>query len=136
MTPHLSAEYINRSIVPLLTTQQLKSHAINYIDAVNISKALKEDAKSYFYSSAISIADALNGIRASYYTWATVKLYYATFYSLRSLLALDDYAIFYIGSKPRIIRARVGELIRTPRGGRRAATTHGLVIETFNTNLH
>ena len=49
-------------------------------DARHLSDFLRDEATEYFYSAYVSICDALTGLDKGYYSWATVKLYYATFY--------------------------------------------------------
>lgn len=43
--------------------------------------------------------DAFRGITEGYMTWATVKLYYSSFFAVRSLLAANSIAIFYDGTE-------------------------------------
>ncbi len=96
-------------------------------EATNIEKLLRVDATNYLYSACVSIGDALQGIDRSLFTWATVKLYYASFYLLRSLLALSGRVLLYDGTKPRTLICRPGE-VPNPLGGR---GTHQTVITYF-----
>lgn len=105
----------------------IKAHVISNVEATTICSCLHNDAVSYIYSATITIADALRGIRQNFFTWATVKLYYATFYSCRALLALDDICIFYMGKKPFSIEVKAGNSPQTK--GRN--TTHKIVLNEF-----
>jgi len=70
-----------------------------------------------------------------YYSWSTVKLYYATFYMIRGMLANAGVCIWYSGNKPMILKAAAGERMRRPPGAKRAGTTHGIVLETAKREL-
>lgn len=97
-------------------------------EATNIEKILRVDAANYLYSACVSIGDALHGIDRSLYTWATVKLYYSSFYLLRSLLALSGRVLLYDGTKPRTLMCKPGE-VPVAFGGTRG--THQAVITYF-----
>jgi hypothetical protein len=62
---------------------------------VRVQKALEEDAKDYYFSGLLSFVEALRGPPCGLSSWATVKLYYSVFYTLRAILALNEVAIFY-----------------------------------------
>lgn len=70
--------------------------------------ALNKDAADSYYSAAVSVGDAIAGINRGFFSWATVKLYYAVFYALQSLLALDGQCLFHIAKKPKWIRSLPG----------------------------
>jgi hypothetical protein len=102
------------------------TYALNSSEANDIREYLKEDAIDYIYSATITVADALRGIEQSLFSWATVKLYYATFYSCRALLALDGDCIFYFNNKPYIIKAVAGNISVKGKGA-----THKVVLDEF-----
>lgn len=97
--------------------------------AAELDKCLKNDAVNYLYSAIISYAEAIKGIESGFYSWATVKLYYCAFYSLRSILSVDGFCIFYIGTKGHSIKVRQGEFPVKANG-----TTHKLVMSLFKKN--
>jgi hypothetical protein len=82
------------------------------------------------YSGTVSIGDAVQAIERSMYTWATVKLYYATFYLARALLALNGTGLIYDGTKPYSWDGLPGA-IPTKRDG----PTHKVVLNTFSAIL-
>ena len=98
-------------------------------EAANIEQLLRVDATNYLYSACVSIGDAFQGIDRSLFTWATVKLYYSSFYLLRSLLALSGRALLYDGTKPRTLLCKPGELPVALSGAGRG--THQAVISYF-----
>lgn len=97
--------------------------------ATELDKCLKNDAINYLYSALISYAEAIKGVEAGFFSWATVKLYYCAFYSLRSILSVDGLCIFYVGSKGFSIKVRQGECPIKANG-----TTHKLVMNLFKKN--
>jgi hypothetical protein len=113
-------------VKPAAGATPLTSYPINSAMSAAIGQALATDALGYCYSGIVSIADGLRGFESSFFTWATVKLYYATFYLARSLLALRGYAIFYVGKTPYRLLARAGETSK-----KQAGTTHQVVLRAF-----
>jgi hypothetical protein len=95
-------------------------------EAVALSEALHWDARDYYYSAWVTAADALRGLGQEFYTWATVKLYYTVFYSLRSTLALGDDCIFHVRTSPFHIHATAGASATPLR-----ENTHKSVLRTF-----
>jgi hypothetical protein len=79
-------------------------------EASQLQQLLHVDATNYLYSACVSIGDAAQAIDRTLFTWATVKLYYSTFYLLRALLALSGRALVYEGTKPRTLTCRPGEV--------------------------
>lgn len=97
-------------------------------EATKLEQVLRVDATNYLYSACVSMGDALQGIERSLFTWATVKLYYSSFYLLRSLLALSGRVLLYDGTKPRTLMCNPGEE-PIALGGARG--THQAVITYF-----
>ena len=123
---HKAQTYIGTLFTGTPPDAIVKAHVINRAEATQICSYLHNDALSYLYSATVTVGDAIRGIRQNLFTWATVKLYYATFYSCRALLALDDICIFYVGRKPFSIEARAGN---SPR--RKQGQTHKVVLDEF-----
>ena len=97
-----------------------------YIHAILLPKNLGGKIAGYSLQHMVSFADALRGIRARLFTWATVKLYYSVFYCVRGILALDGFCLFYVGSKPYLVQALPGDPIRKTSG-----TTHKCIFDIF-----
>lgn len=97
--------------------------------AAELDRCLKNDALNYLYSALISYAEAIKGIEAGFFSWATVKLYYCAFYSLRTILSVDGLCVFYVGTKGYSIKVRQGEYPVKANG-----TTHKLVMSLFKKN--
>jgi len=63
------------------------------VDCSALAEHLREDAKDIYFKGVLSLCDAVCSIKRNLYSWATVKLYYAVFYFLRTSLAAKGYAI-------------------------------------------
>jgi len=109
----------------------IENNSLDSAQAFALKKCLRNDALSYIYSSIVSVGSATLDIKKELLTWATVKLYYATFYGLRSLLALNGICIFYFKSSnksiPFILIAQPGQVPRKSKIG----STHKLVLSEF-----
>ncbi len=95
--------------------------------AQGMALALNQDAANYSYSAAVSIVESLQAIDRGLFSWATVKLYYSTFYLARAFLALDGFGLLYFnGSKPYAIRAIAGATF-----AKRNGNTHKVVLDLY-----
>ena len=112
--PHNASEYVVANVLPRTDLASPTLHALNYVDAALIGQILSKDAKDYLYFGIISFANACASLRMQYYSWSTVKLYYATFYMIRGLLANAGICICYMSTKPMIVKALAGERLRRP----------------------
>jgi hypothetical protein len=108
---------------------------LNPGQAANFQAELYKDSWGYLYSAAVSIADALKGIENELFSWATVKLYYAAFYSLRAHLAASSYAFLYQkkmhGGTPFGMYSASGESPKKLSG-----TTHKVVLAEYSKIFH
>ena len=123
---HQAQAYISTLIPGTSSASAIQNHVLNLMQANCLLNYLKSDALSYIYSAIVSIGDATVSIRKDLFTWATVKLYYATFYAFRASLALDSICIFYIGKKPYALEVNPG---KTPV--KRDGQTHQIVLNEF-----
>ncbi|QMS91012.1 hypothetical protein HUN01_26775 [Nostoc edaphicum CCNP1411] len=87
---HQAQAYIQTLLPATSSKIVIESRTLSKSEERVLLNSLKSDAISYIYSATISVGDATIGINKQLFTWATVKLYYATFYALRALLALDN----------------------------------------------
>ena len=129
---HKAQQYIDSFIYPgVRTNLSLLLNPISATKAFSLDVCIKSDGADYIYSAAISVGEAIRGLCNGLTSWATVKLYYATFYSLRAILAFDGTCIFYIGRKPYSLAALAGSVPKKNEG-----TTHKVVIKVFkNLNI-
>lgn len=127
---HRAQSYINTQVKPLLPQNGFKSSNLSAPQATGLRQAVLDDAYSYMYSGAVSIAEAINALDRSLYTWATVKLYYSVFYLARSLIACSGTAIVYDGTKCFSVNCRPGA---SPV--KRDGSTHKAVLGAFGSIL-
>lgn len=93
---------------------------------VLLRQSLANDALSYFYSSVVSYADAIRGLNENFYSWSIVKMYYSTFYALRSILAAGNCCLFYVGTKAFSIDVSSGKCPEVALGN-----THKAVFDLY-----
>lgn len=103
-----------------------KAAILTAAQSATLSAALAEDAKGAIYSAVISIADAFSSLQRGYFSWATVKLYYACFYLSKAALARRGFCIFYVGKSPFYIEAKPG---RSPVS--QAGNSHTVVTSLY-----
>lgn len=100
---------------------------LSYVECTALSEHVIDDGCRIAYSAFVSIGDAIQGIENGYYSWPTVKLYYSLFYTIRSLLAFNKIAIFYVGTSPYWIHIKPGE---RPQPGN-STSSHKVVMSVF-----
>ena len=127
---HLAPNYLSSVVYSGISSAGIKSKSLAGVEAGSVRKHLHHDAIEYYYSSVVSVADALNGIVNSFYTWSIVKLYYSVFYSLRAYLAVADHCIFYLNKTPFTIRAVPGATCKKLNG-----PTHKVVLDLFSSEF-
>ncbi|HEY1173330.1 MAG TPA: hypothetical protein VGH19_18315 [Verrucomicrobiae bacterium] len=120
--------YVSRLLPVGISKADIRLRVITPVEAVTLERALLEDAVDLYYSAWVSFMDALRGIQSECGTWATVKLYYSAFYTLRSALALGKICAFHVGHSSFSVKAIAGQTPSscTDRG------THKSVLNTFN----
>lgn len=99
-------------------------------NANTLSSYLAQDAISYAYSGAITLSESISSASRDYYTWSTVKAYYATFYFVRAILAFNGTGIFYDGKTPWNITSVAGQVPEKGKG-----TTHQFAMTLFRKKL-
>jgi hypothetical protein len=102
------------------------SLVLNLSQASSLSKALRQDAEDYLFSAWITYSDCIHGLQESFFSWASVKAYYATFYAARAFLAASGHGIVYGGTKPKFISCQAGATIIKLNGA-----THDAVFRLF-----
>lgn len=73
--------------------QSIEKIEIDKGDVEKITMLCSSDAESYIQKALISYAEAVDGIKNTRSSWATVKLYYSVFYSIRAEILLSNYFI-------------------------------------------
>ncbi|WP_299937533.1 hypothetical protein [uncultured Nitratireductor sp.] len=104
---------------------------LSHVEAAALKAALVADGVNVAQTAYASIADAVLAISGKRFTWATIKLYYVAFYSVKALLMLDGVSIFYRGRTPYMIRARAGELFKKKSGN-----SHSVAFKEFRSSYN
>lgn len=81
--------------------------------AKKIRDLLKEEIAPYYYKSLLSYIESLDAIQNRLYSWATIRLYYSTFYSIKAYLACKDVAIFRAQRKLFYVKAKGKESLKS-----------------------
>lgn len=104
---------------------------INHIQSAGLLTHVAADITDTLYSSVISIIDAAQGIQSGFYSWATVKLYYSLFYSIKALLLHRGIGMFHYDSKPGLVEIKPGGLVRKLTTGESRGGSHGSALRLF-----
>lgn len=92
------------------TANSVLSCALSAAEASYLKQLAVCDSLDVWYSGMISLAQGLGGITGRRYSWSTVKLYYSSFYFMKSILLANGWCQFYIQGKPRIVNASPGAM--------------------------
>lgn len=123
----LADQYASSLFPTPINNTNIRNRSLTPLEAISLSSALHTDCVDSYYSAWVTFVDALHGIHKKLFSWATVKLYYSTFYALRSSLAVDHYCIFHVNRTQCYIEATSGSnpTISTDSG------THKTVLRSF-----
>lgn len=95
---------------------------ISHLQAAQLSAAQLIDAAGYAQLALVTLFEAICGIAGKRYVWATTKLYYSTFYSIRARLLLQGCSVFYIGHSPHSLVSLPGKTVVKQSGNSHVAT--------------
>lgn len=73
---------------------EIKSIPLDDTFIEDIKSVKNIDIQNLYFNGLLSIVEALNNINKGFYSWSTVKLYYACFYLSKCSLILNDILIF------------------------------------------
>lgn len=79
--------------------KQLENKQILSCHQEQLEPALVSDANSFYFNATLSLLLGLKAIKNQSFSWAAVKLYYATYYYLRASLAIHKIGIIRCGGK-------------------------------------
>ncbi len=78
-------------------------------EILQFQNSIPIDLQEYFYKGIISLAEAFEGISSKHFSWATVKLYYATFYLLRASLLSKEICFLRAGRDLFYLKVKFSE---------------------------
>lgn len=88
---------------------QYEETCITKNQADEFKRHLESEVASYYYKALLSYIESLSALEDKLFSWATVRLYYSVFYSIRAFLACEDIAILRQERRLYYIRAKEGE---------------------------
>ena len=123
----LHSDNLARVIVNQKKITNTRFFPISHIDSVRLSEAAISDAKNIAQVAFATLCEGIAGASQNRFSWATVKLYYCAFHSLRARLLLSEQIVFYRGRTPYSILSLPGQTAR-----RRSGNTHSAVFTIFS----
>lgn len=99
---------------------------LSQIEALRLEAECLDDGVQLAQAAVATLAEATLALQEQRFTWATVKLYYCCFYSLRALLFFESICVFYRDKSPYSITCRGGEVFV-----RRKGNSHLVVFSAF-----
>src|SRR5262245_22170434 len=79
--------------------QAAKTLVLSAGDLASLGPALRSDTSSTLCKACLSIGEAISSLEHQCYSWATVKLYYASFYCVKAWLFASDECHLYLDGK-------------------------------------
>ncbi|MDR6563576.1 MULTISPECIES: hypothetical protein [unclassified Arcicella] len=113
-----------------ITNSNIDSYTINTVDYTNLCDCLKSDMDGFFLNAILSYSSAIDGLMKKSFSWATIKLYYTLFYSLKAELSRNGFIIFYHNGKLFSGLNQVGEQFKPLKG-----TSHEAIFKLFSTKF-
>ena len=80
--------------------------------ADDIKRLLEEEIASYYYKALLSYMESIPALNNKLFSWATVRLYYSVFYSIKAYLACNNVAILRAERKLFYVKAKENEFIK------------------------
>lgn len=80
--------------------------------ADDIKNLLTDEIAPYYYKALLSYMESVTALDNKLFSWATVRLYYSVFYSIKAYLACEDIAILRAERKLFYVKAKENETIK------------------------
>jgi len=109
----------------------IKLFKLNSSKASTFDDLLLSDSIDYYYSSACTFIEAIDGLFKGCFSWATVRLYYSCFYAARGILGTNSIGVFYNNKKPYSL-----EINQNESPNKESGTTHEVVYKVINRKLN
>lgn len=110
-----------------LKKRNILDREISREEAERFKETLKGDSKDFYFKGLLSLIEALSNIEKDLYSWATVKLYYSTYYLLRCSLTSNEIAVVRYKRDLFYIRCNENEKFKQPSMNQ----DHQAVIDIF-----
>ena len=103
----------NRGIpIRQVPKKQYEQTMLTRQQADDIKNLLEDEIGPYYYKAILSYMESIVALKSKLFSWATVKLYYSVFYSIKSYLACKDIAILRAERKLFYVKAKENEFIK------------------------
>ena len=107
--------------------KKIKTESLEFADLVQYRSNKNIDMITYFYKAVLSLAEGLACVSRKNYTWATIKLYYSTYFGLRAALLSRNYVLVRALRYIYYFEITPGAAFQTPQEN----TDHGATIEVY-----
>lgn len=106
--------FTGKSGIPFhqINKKQYEQTKLTQQQANDIKDLLVNEIASYYHKSLLSYMESIVALNNKLFSWATVRLYYSVFYSIRAYLACQNIAILRAERKLFYVRAKENENIR------------------------
>ncbi len=113
-----------------LIDNNVENYTINAVDYNRLSNCLKSDMDGFFLNSLLSYSAAIDSLLKENFSWATIKLYYALFYSIKAELSRSGFVIFYHDNKLYSGLNQVGGQFKSIKGN-----SHDAIFKLFSSQF-
>lgn len=107
--------------------KKIKAEFLEFADLARYRSDKNSDMVTYYYKSVLSLAEGLACVSRKNYTWATIKLYYSTYFGLRAALLSRNYVLVRALRYIYYFEIAPGAAFQTPQEN----TDHGATIEVY-----
>ncbi len=90
-------------------SRDIPKKSISSLQASKYQSFIADDIRETYYKGVISMAEAWQSIGQKHFSWATVQLYYATFYLLRVSLLSKNVCLLRAGRDLFYLKAKANE---------------------------
>lgn len=77
-----------------------------------LKRLLEDEIAPYYYKALLSYMESISALSNKLFSWATVRLYYSVFYSIKAYLACNSIAILRAERKLFYVKAKENEQIK------------------------
>lgn len=70
-----------------------ENYVLNYVEAKELREDLVLDSADLYFKGILSLSESFISISKGLYSWATIKLYYSTYYFIKAFLSIKGYGL-------------------------------------------
>ena len=95
-----------------ISKKKYEQTTITKQQAEDLEVLLENEVASYYYKALLSYMESIPAIKNKLFSWATVRLYYSVFYSVKAFLACNNIAMLLAERRLFYIKAKEGETFK------------------------